>query len=199
MITLYHFPRTRSSRFIFLLEELGTPYEIHRIQRLRRPDGSGGIDPENPHPHGKSPALKDGETLVWESSAIALYLTDKFTQNGIGPVVGDPLRGAYVSWLAWYAGVMEPAFMSAYMKWEIPTGTAGWVKSDEVMRFINATLEKGPYLLGEKFSAVDILIGTSLKMFMGSPLLEKTDLLEAYAKRVTDRPAFARAQAREND
>jgi glutathione S-transferase len=199
MITLYHFPRTRSSRFIFLLEELGTPYEIYRIQKLRRPDGSGGIDPENPHPHGKSPALKDGDTLVWESSAIALYLTDKFPQNGIGPVVGDPLRGAYVSWLAWYAGVMEPAFMSAYMKWEIPTGTAGWVKSDEVMRFINATLEKGPYLLGEKFSAVDILIGTSLKMFMGSPLLEKTDLLEAYAKRVTDRPAFARAQAREND
>ena len=199
MITLYHFPRTRSSRFIFLLEELGTPYEIYRIQKLRRPDGSGGIDPENPHPHGKSPALKDGDTLVWESSAIALYLTDKFPQNGIGPVVGDPLRGAYVSWLAWYAGVMEPAFMSAYMKWEIPTGTAGWVKSDEVMRFINATLEKGPYLLGEKFSAVDILIGTSLKMFMGSPLLEKTDLLEAYAKRVTDRPAFTRAQAREND
>jgi glutathione S-transferase len=199
MITLYHFPRTRSSRFIFLLEELGTPYEIYRIQKLRRPDGSGGIDPENPHPHGKSPALKDGDTLVWESSAIALYLTDKFPQNGIGPVVGDPLRGAYVSWLAWYAGVMEPAFMSAYMKWEIPTGTAGWVKSDEVMRFINATLEKGPYLLGEKFSAVDILIGTSLKMFMGSPLLEKTDLLEAYAKRVTERPAFTRAQAREND
>jgi len=199
MITLYHFPRTRSSRFIFLLEELGTPYEIYRIQKLRRPDGSGGIDPENPHPHGKSPALKDGDTLVWESSAIALYLTDKFPQNGIGPVVGDSNRGAYVSWLAWYAGVMEPAFMSAYMKWEIPTGTAGWVKSDEVMRFINTTLEKGPYLLGEKFSAVDILIGTSLKMFMGSPLLEKTDLLEAYAKRVTERPAFARAQAREND
>ena len=75
MLTLYHHPRTRSSRFIFLLEELGAPYEIHRIANLRRPDGSGGVDPENPHPHGKSPALKDGETLVFESSAIALYLT----------------------------------------------------------------------------------------------------------------------------
>ncbi len=127
-----------------------------------------------PHPHGKSPALKDGDTLVWESTAIALYLTDRFPQNGLGPVVGDPKRGAYVSWLAYYAGVMEPAWMSAYMKWEIPRGTAGWVKTDEVMEFVNATLEQGPYILGEKFSAVDILVGTTFKMFLGSPMLEKT-------------------------
>jgi glutathione S-transferase len=197
MLTLYHHPRTRSSRFIFLLEELGVPYEIHRIANIRRPDGGGGVDPENPHPHGKSPALKDGETLVFESTAIALYLTDKFTQNGLGPVVGDPLRGAYVSWLAYYAGVMEPAWMSAYMKWEIPRGTAGWVATGEVMTFVNATLEKGPYILGEKFSAVDILIATTFKMLLGTPLLAPTPLLEAYVKRVTDRPAYARAQARE--
>ena len=151
MITLFHHPRTRSSRFIFLLEELGVPYDIHRIRTLRRPDGTGGIDPENPHPHGKSPALKDGDTLVFESTAIALYLTDRFPQNGLGPVLGDPKRGAYLSWLAYYAGVMEPAWMSAYMKWEIPRGTAGWVPVSEVMDFVNATLEKGPWLLGEKF------------------------------------------------
>jgi glutathione S-transferase len=198
MLTLYHHPRTRSSRFIFLLEELGAPYEIHRIANIRRPDGTGGADPENPHPHGKSPALKDGDALVFESSAIALYLTDKFNQNCIGPVVGDARRGAYVSWLAYYAGVMEPAWMSAYMKWDIPRGTAGWVKTDEVMVFVNATLEKGPYILGDKFSAVDILIATTFKMFMGSTLLDSTPLLEAYVKRVTDRPAYARATAREN-
>ena len=108
-------------------------------------------------------------------------------------------RGAYVSWLAYYAGVMEPAWMSAYMKWDIPRGTAGWVKTDEVMAFVNATLEKGPYILGEKFTAVDILVGTTFKMFMGSPMLEKTHLLEAYVKRVTSRPAYARAQAQERN
>src|ERR1700690_4469887 len=196
MITLYHHPRTRSSRFIFLLEELGTPYEIHRIANLRRPDGSGDRDPENPHPHGKSPALKDGDVLVWESTAIALYLTDRFPQNGLGPVVGDAKCGAYVSWLAYYAGVIEPAWMSAYMKWDIPRGTAGWVKTDEVMAFVNATPAKGPYLLGEKFSAADILVGTSFKMFMGSPIFETTPLLEAYVKRIVERPPYARAQAR---
>jgi glutathione S-transferase len=199
MITLFHHPRTRSSRFIFLLEELGVPYEIHRIANLRRPDGSGGVDPENPHPHGKSPALKDGDTLVFESTAIALYLTDRFPQNGIGPVVGDATRGAYLSWLAYYAGVMEPAWMSAYMKWDIPRGTAGWVPVDEVMAFVNKTLEQGPYLLGEKFSAIDILVATTFKMFMGSPLLEKTPLLDGYVGRVLARPAYARSQAKEND
>ena len=66
------------------------------------------------------------------------------------------------------------------------------------MEFINATLAKGPYILGEKFSAVDILVGTTFKMFMGSPLLEKHELLEDYVNRVISRPAYARAQAKEN-
>jgi glutathione S-transferase len=198
MITLFHHPRTRSQRCIFLLEELGAPYEIHTVASLQRPDGSGGVDPANPHPHGKVPALMDDGALVFETTAIALYLTDKFPKAGIGPVVGDPKRAAYVSWLAYYAGVMEPAWMSAYMKWEVPRGTAGWVKTDDVMAFVNATLERGPYILGEKFSALDILIGTTFKMFLGSPLLAKSDLLEAYVERVVSRPAFARAQALEN-
>ena len=197
MITLYHAPRSRSSRFVFLLEELGAPYQIKTVS-IRRGDGSGAADPANPHPHGKVPVIRDGETLVFESAAVALYLTDKFPQNGIGPVVGDPLRGAYLTWLAYYAGEMEPAWMSAFMKWEVPRGTAGWVKTDEIMEYVNATLAKGPFLLGEKFSAADILVGTTFAMFLGSPMLAKTDLLEAYVKRVTERPALARARAKEH-
>ncbi|HKU64593.1 MAG TPA: glutathione S-transferase family protein [Rhizomicrobium sp.] len=196
MITLYHAPRSRSSRFIFLLEELGVPYDLKEVS-IRRGDGSSALDPANPHPHGKVPVIKDGDTIVYESAAIALYLTDKFTQNRIGPQIGEPARGAYLTWLAYYAGVMEPAWMSAFMKWDVPRGTAGWVKTDEVMELVNATLSKGPYILGETFSAADILVGTTFKMFMGSPLLEKTDLLEAYVNRITGRPAYARAMAKE--
>ncbi|HEX3755984.1 MAG TPA: glutathione S-transferase family protein [Rhizomicrobium sp.] len=197
MITLYHAPRSRSSRFIFLLEELGAPYEI-KLVNIRRGDGSGEVDPVNPHPHGKVPVIKDGDAVVFESAAVALYLTDRFPQNGIGPLAGDSKRGAYLSWLAYYAGVMEPAWISAFRNWDVPRGTAGWVKTDEVMAFVNATLEKGLYLLGEKFSAADILVGTTFKLFMGSPLLAKTDLLEAYVQRVTERAAYARAQAKDN-
>jgi glutathione S-transferase len=197
MITLYHAPRSRSTRFIFLLEELAAPYEI-KPTTIRRGDGSGALDTANPHPHGKVPAIRDGETVVFESAAVALYLTDKFPARGIGPPAGDSLRGAYLTWLAYYAGVMEPAWMSAFRQWDVPRGTAGWVKTDEVMEFVNATLAKGPYLLGEKFSAADILVGTTFALFMGSPLLEKTPLLEAYVKRIVERPAYARAQARDN-
>jgi len=197
MITLYHAPRSRASRFIFLLEELGAPYKLQEVS-IRRGDGSGALDPANPHPHGKVPVIRDGETIVYESAAIALYLTDKFPQAGIGPVVGDAKRGAYLTWLAYYAGVMEPAWMSAFMKWEVRRGTAGWVKTDEVMALVNTTLEKNPYILGETFSAADILIATTFKLFMGSPLLEKTPLLEGYVNRVTSRPAYARAEAKEN-
>jgi len=196
MITLYHAPRSRSSRFIFLLEELGASYEIAKVN-IRRGDGSGALDPTNPHPHGKVPVIRDGETIVHESAAIALYLTDKFPAAGIGPVVGDAKRGAYLTWLAYYAGVMEPSWTSAFLKTEVPRGTAGWVKTDEVMELVNSTLAKSPYILGEKFSAADILIGTTFKLFMGSPLLAKTDLLEAYVKRVVERPAYARAAAKD--
>jgi len=196
MITLYHAPRSRSSRFIFLLEELGVPYEIAKVN-IRRGDGSGALDSGNPHPHGKVPVIRDGETVVYESAAIALYLTDKFPAAGIGPVVGDAKRGAYLTWLAYYAGVMEPSWTSAFMKTEVPRGTAGWVKTGEVMDLVNSTLAKSPYILGEKFSAADILIGTTFKLFMGSPLLPKTDLLEAYVQRVVGRPAYARAAAKD--
>ena len=196
MITLYHAPRSRSSRFIFLLEELGAPYEIAKVN-IRRRDGSGALDSHNPHPHGKVPAIRDGETIVYESAAVALYLTDKFPAASIGPVVGDSARGAYLTWLAYYAGVMEPAWTSAFMNTEVPRGMAGWVKTDEVMDLVNATLSKSAYILGDKFSAVDILIGTTFQLFMGSPLLPKTDLLEAYVKRVVERPACARAMAKD--
>ena len=196
MITLYHAPRSRASRFIFLLEELGAPYELAEVT-IRRGDGSGALDSHNPHPHGKVPAIRDGETVVYESAAIALYLTDKFPQADIGPLIGDPKRGAYLTWLAYYAGVMEPAWVSAFMKTDVPRGTAGWVKTDEVMEHVNATLSKGPYILGDKFSAADVLIATTFKLFMGSPLLAKTDLLEAYVNRVTERPAYARGLAKD--
>ncbi len=197
MITLYHAPRSRSSRFIFLLEELGAPYQLKTVS-IRRGDGSGAADAENPHPHGKVPVIDDDGVVVFESAAIAAYLTDRFPQAGIGPVVGDPLRGPYLSWLAYYAGVMEPAWVSKFMNLKPPRGTAGWVDTDEVLEFVDRTLSRGPYLLGERFSAADILVGTTFALFMGTPMLPKSERLEAYVQRVVGRPAFARAQQHEN-
>jgi glutathione S-transferase len=196
MITLYHRPKTRSSRFIFLLEELDVPYEI-KVVTIKSRDGTGAIDADNPHPHGKVPAISDDGATVFESVAIALYLTDKFRKNDLGPKVGDKDRGAYLSWLAYYAGVLEPAFVSKFMNVSPPVGTAGWVSVDAVMPFLLKTLAKGPYILGEKFSAVDVLFGTTFAMFASSPMLPKDPLIEAYAKRCTDRPAYKRSQEKD--
>src|SRR5580693_3374690 len=88
MITLFHHPKTRSSRFIFLLEELEAPYVIKQVS-VRRADGSGAVDPANPHPHGKVPAISDDGAVVYESPAIALYLTDKYPEKKLGPLVAD--------------------------------------------------------------------------------------------------------------
>jgi glutathione S-transferase len=196
MITLFHAPKTRASRFIFLLEELGAPYELKTVS-LRRSDGTGAVDPANPHPHGKVPAISDDGVVVFESPAIALYLTDKFPKSGIGPVVGDAKRGAYLSWLAYYGDVLEPAFMSKFLNTPVPRGTAGWVPVEEAMEFVVKTLSTGPYVLGEKFSGADVLYGTTFAMFGASPMLPKSPVIEAYVKRCLERPAYARAMAKD--
>ena len=196
MITLYHRPNTRSTRFIFLLEELAAPYVI-RLVTTRTRDG-GAPDPANPHPHGKVPAIADDGAVVFESSAIAVYLTDKFPQNRLGPVPGEPERGAYLSWLAYYAGVLEPAFLSRFMHWEVPRGTAGWVALEESMAAVIARLSQSPYLASERFSAVDVLYATSFALFANSPVLPKSPVIEDYVKRVVARPAYARAVAKQN-
>ena len=197
MITLFHRPRSRSSRFIFLLEELEAPYEV-RVVSTRSRDGTGAVDPANPHPLGKVPAISDDGVIVFESAAIALYLTDRFPKNRLGPQIGDRDRGEYLSFLAYYAGVLEPAFISKFMNWEVPRGTAGWVGVEEAMPLIVQKLSEYPYLLGDRFSAVDILYGTTFAMFSQGPLMTNSPVITEYAKRVTARPASQRAQERDN-
>lgn len=196
MLTLFHAPRSRSSRFLWLLEELGVPYEVRRVD-IRRGDGSGHEDIGNPHPHGKVPAIVHDGVIVYESIAVALYLTDAFPAAGLGPVVGDKTRGSYVTWLAYYAGVVEPSFMSAFLKTPVPRGTAGWVVTEEVMTHVNANLARGNYLLGEAFSAADVLYASTFALFSRSPLLTMTNELKSYIERCTSRPAYALAAAKD--
>ena len=196
MITLYHRPETRSTRFIFLLEELEAPYQI-RLVTTRGRDGSGVPDPANPHPHGKIPAISDDGIIVFESPAIALYLTDKFPAKQLGPVVGERQRGAYLSWLSYYTGVLEPAIMSKFVNMEVPRVTAGWVPVAEAIAAVMTVLGAGPYMLGARFSALDVLYGTTFARFAQSPMMPKSAVLDEYVQRIVTRPAFAKAQARD--
>ena len=196
MITLFHAPKSRSSRFIFLLEELGAPYEI-KIVNIRRGDGSGALDAANPHPHGKVPAIRHKGETVFESPAIVAYLADTFPDAGLAPPPGEAGRGAYLTMLAYYGDVLEPAFVSKFLKVSVPRGTAGWVEVDEAMAFIDKTLTAHPYIAGDKFTGADILYATTFGMFAQNPMMPKLASIDAYVKRVLERPAYARAQARD--
>ncbi|NGM52381.1 glutathione S-transferase [Caulobacter sp. 602-2] len=193
MLTLFHAPRSRSTRFLWLLEELGAPYRIEKVDIFRSMSGTGARDPRNPHPHGQVPALLDDGVLITESAAIALYLTDKFPTAGLGPMISDPHRGPYLGWLAYYAGVLEPAVTNLWKQRQDDQDKAQYQALDERLR---TTLEKQPWLLGEQFSAADILF-VSLLQF-ARQMLPPHAVYDDWLARANARPALARALAKDD-
>ena len=198
MLTLVHAPKSRSSGILWLLEEVGQPYDIQYVD-IRRGDGSGKRDADNPHPHGKVPVLKHDGQVIFEQSAIALYLADKFPKAGLGPKVDDAGRGRFLTMLSYYSGVVEPAFTSKFLQVTVPRGTAGWVDSDEVMDFINERLAAQAYIAGDSFTSADVLYAGAFALFMNSPLLKnkRTTHLERYVERCVTRSAAAAAHAKD--
>jgi glutathione S-transferase len=180
---------------VWLLEEIGEPYDIHYVD-IRRAQGPGEADAANPHPHKRVPALLHDGALVYESAAIALYLSDAFPKAGLGPQVGEAGRADYVSWLAYYAGVVEPAMVAKATSWESPPGMTGWAPLEEVTARITAQLEKGPWFLGERFSTVDVLVASLLQWAVR--MFPDTPLYDDYKARVMVRPAMARAMAKDS-
>ncbi|MDE2182786.1 MAG: glutathione S-transferase family protein [Alphaproteobacteria bacterium] len=196
MITLYHAPQSRSGSIVWLLEELGVPYETKTVT-IKRADGTGGRDPANPHPHGKVPALvHDGET-VFEIAAIIPYLTDAFPDAGLAPRVGEPGRGEYLSWLAYRPGVLEPAILMRRLNVPHVQGAMGWAPAEEVEALLNRVLGERKYLLGDAFSAADISVGGTVNFLMTMKMMNETPVLKAYTARVTDRPAYRRMMERD--
>jgi glutathione S-transferase len=198
MITLVHAPRSRSTAFLWLLEEIGEPYTVKYVS-IRRADGSGTLDLSNPHPHRKVPVLLDDGAVIFEQSAIALYLADRHPASGLGYRIDEPGRGSFLSILAYYSGVVEPAFTSKFQGTAVPRGSAGWVDSDEVMDFINPRLQDAPYIAGDRFTAADVLYAGAFALFMNSPLLEGklTQHLENYVTRCIARVARSRALSKD--
>src|SRR6201995_4379332 len=106
MLTLFHTPKSPSSRIVWLLEELQVDYRLEYVNSPA-PDGSN-TDPKNPHPHGYAPALRHNRAVITESGAITLYLTDLYPNSSIGVSLQDPLRARYVTWLFYQVGLTEP-------------------------------------------------------------------------------------------
>ena len=195
MLTLYHAPQSRSSRILWLLEELGADYEI-AYMTIPRMDGSGGPDPRNPHPDKKVPAVVHDGALVTESAAVVLYLTDLYPKSGIGRPIGDPERGPYLTWLAYYAGVIAPVVHFQFLGLGDHEGLRRTFRGRaELDRRILDALQAQPYLLGDRFSAADIMIA-SMGHF-ARDMLPEDPAVDAYLERCNARPALVDANAKD--
>ena len=191
---LYWAPKTRSFRALWLMEETGCPYERVLID-IR---AGGQSDPEfrAVNPMGKVPALKDGAAMVAESAAICAYVADRIPDAVLAPAIGDPARGRYLHWLFFSAGCIEPAYMQKAMNWTTDPKMAGWGDFDRVIGVLDEAVAKGPWVLGDRFSAADVILGSDLwygtKVFS---LVPSRPSFEAYVARCMARPAFERARA----
>lgn len=195
MITLYHAPMSRSSRIVTLIDELGADVAIREVT-IPRQDGSGGRDPANPHPEGKVPLLDHDGAIVWETPAIILYLTDLFPAAGLGPLPGDPQRGTYLSWLSWYGGVVEPILiLESVVKVEHPVISATFRSMAEVTDRLARALEGRPYLMGEHYTAADLLLHSPFAWFPAAT--PDVPAIGDWVRRCQERPAVKRTIARD--
>jgi glutathione S-transferase len=195
-VTLFHSPHTRSSGALVLLEELDADYSLHLL------DMKGGEQRRAEYlainPMGKVPAIRHGDTLVTEQAAVYMYLAELYAQRGLAPSPGDPQRGAYLRWMVFYGSCFEPAVVDRAMKREpAPPSTSPYGDFDNVLATLEQQLASAPYLLGERFSAADVLWGNALAWTVGFKLVPERPVFMACIERFSARPAVQRARAKD--
>lgn len=192
----YHGPNTRSTGTLILLEELAVDYQLHALNMQAGEQRKAEYLAINPM--GKVPAIKHGEALITEQVAIFIYLADLFPAADLAPKIGDPLRGPYLRWMAFYAACFEPAVIDrAQKRTPAPTTMSPYGDFDTMFKTLTDQLSSGPYLLGEKFCAGDVLWATALTWTTKFHLIPALPVTKAYTARVNARPAVVRARAKE--
>jgi glutathione S-transferase len=198
-LTLYHASPSRSSTTLWMLEELGEPYDI---KLLKLSEG----DQQKPeylaiNPMGKVPTLKHKDVVITEVAAICTYLADAFPGKKLNVPVGDPRRGPYLKWLFFGPSCFEPAVIdrAAPRKEEARRAMLGYGDFDTTMNVIAKAVEKGPWILGEQFTAADVVIGSGVRWGTIFNLVPPRPEFAAYAARIAARPAAQRAEAKDKE
>ncbi len=193
-LTLFHSPRTRSTGIRVLLEELGAPYELHVLNRKASDTKGGQYRAVNPM--GKVPAVRYGDAVVTEQVALTIFLADLFPAAGLAPATDDPLRGPYLRWIAFYGSCFEPAVVDRALQREPgPHAMSPYGTYEAVMDALEGQLAPGPWLLGERFSAADVLWGMGLSWTMAFKVAPERPAFVALAERFKARPAYQRVTA----
>jgi glutathione S-transferase len=191
-LVFFHNPHSRAAMTRALLEELGADYTL-RVLDFRK-NQQLAPDYTAINPMGKVPAIRHKGTPVTETVAIYIYLADVFPQANLAPALDDPQRGTYLRWLVFYAACFEPAVGDRAMKRVLaPRAQSPYADFDTTMNAITSALKPGPWLLGERFSAADVLWGNALRWLTGFGMVEATPVIAGYVARVMARPAEQRA------
>ena len=198
-LTLYHASPSRSSIVLWMLEELGQPYDVKLITL----SAGDNLKPDYLaiNPMGKVPALKHGDTVITEAAAICTYLADEFPGAKLNIPVGTPRRGVYLKWLFFGPSCIEPAVIdrAAPRKEEARRGMLGYGDFDSVMNVVAQAVAKGPWLMGEQFTAADVIIGAQIRWGMMFKMIPPRQEFLDYAARIAARPAAQHAEAKDKE
>ena len=198
-LTLYHASPSRSSVVLWMLEELGQPYDV----KLIRLSEGENLKPEYLaiNPMGKVPALSHRGTVITEVAAICTYLADEFPQAKLNIPIGTPQRGVYLKWLFFGPGALESAVIdrAAPRKEPARRGMLGYGDFDTTMDVVAKAVAKGPWLMGEQFTAADVVIGANVRWGMMFKMLPERKEFTDYAARIAARPTAQRAEAKDKE
>lgn len=195
MLTFYHSPQSRSTRVLGLLHAMGKLDDAQIIDvSIPRQDGSGGVDARNPHPEGKVPLIVHNGETIRETSAIMIYLTDHF-QSPLGKQVGEPGRGEYLTWMAYYGGVVEPVIVGNFMQVaDSPTFISTFRGLKEIYDTLESALDKAPWLMGETITAADFIMASP---FHWAPnFIPDSQAIRDWVKRCAEHPSAVWAAER---
>lgn len=193
-LVFFHNPQSRALMTHALLEELDIDYEQCPID-LRREEQ---LSPEYLaiNPMGKVPAIRHDGVVVTETVAICIYLADRFPAAGLAPALDDPDRGPYLRWLVFYAACFEPAVGDRAMQRDpAPRMQSPYADYDTTLKMVVDQLRAGPWLLGERFSAADVLWGHALRFTTAFGMVDHLPAIDDYVARVMARPAQVRMLA----
>ena len=192
-LTLYHAAPSRSSVVLWMLEEIGEPYETVVLDygtTMKSPDYLAV------NPMGKVPAIRYGDTIVTEGAAICAFLADMFPDRGLAPPSGNPKRGPYYRWLFFAAGPVEAAVTAKSLGLLAPAdkkAMAGYGSFEEAIDCLEVAVRDGPYICGEQFTAADVYVGSQIGWGMMFGSIDKRPVFEDYVGRIRSRPAAIRA------
>lgn len=191
-ITLFHHPFTRAANVVWMLEEVGAPYELRFVDIMKGEHKGGEVAALNPM--GKLPVLTDGDAVVSESAAIGLYLADRHAYGRLSPKVDDPKRATYLRWSLFAPSVIEPGAMAKGAGWTFKDSQAGWGSYDTMLTAMEQALSGRDFLLGDTFTMADAIFGGTVRFMLMFKMIEPRPAFTAYAERLGARPALQRAE-----